>query len=175
MGDWLRAIVMAGLIALVVWAWVVYIRARNHRKRVERILQQTKTKKPSTIPVNFGLIAVVNDQHGVERVAHFTWYEKPPTDMDRKSMLKEFAEDPEFGLVGVDVKLADAPLELVELYAERVREELEMDERISCDSWSPCILWRGKILKGREFWLFTLKCSLWTGLIASVLKWISGG
>ncbi len=128
MGDWQRALVMAGLIACVVWSWVVYICARNHRKRVERILQQIKTKKPSTIPVNFGLMAVVKDQHGVERVAHFTWYEKPPTDVDRKSLLKEFAEDPEFGLVGVDVELVDAPLEQVELYAERVRQDLGMDE-----------------------------------------------
>ena len=126
-------------------------------------------------PVNFGLIAIVKDARGVERVAHFTGYEEPPTDVDRRDMLKELAEDPEFGLVGVDVELVDAPLEQVELYAERGREELEMDETNSCGSWGPYILWRGKILRGREFWLFTLKCFLWGGLISSVLKWIFGG
>lgn len=124
--------------------------------------------------VNFGLIAVVKDARGIERVAHFTGYENPPTDADKRDMLKELAEDPEFGLIGVDVELADVPLELVELYAERGREALEMETN-SHGGWGPCILWRGKILRGREFWLFTLKCSLWTGLIASVLKWISGG
>jgi len=79
-------------------------------------------------PVNFGLIAVAKDQHGVERVAHFTGFENPPTDVDRKSILKELAEDPEFGLVGVEVELTDAPLELVELYAERGWQALGMDE-----------------------------------------------
>ena len=79
-------------------------------------------------PVNFGLIAVVKDPNGVERVVHFVGHEKPPTDVDRKSILKELAEDPEFGLVGVDVELADAPLELVELYAQRGWQALGMDE-----------------------------------------------
>ncbi len=126
-------------------------------------------------PVNFGLIAVVKDPNGVERVAHFTEFENPPTDVDRKSMLKELAEDPEFGLVGVDVELVDAPLELVELYAERGRKALEGNEVNWRDSWSPYILWRGKILRGRAFWLFILKCFLWSGLIASMLSWIFGG
>ena len=79
-------------------------------------------------PINFGLIAVVKDPNGVERVAHFTGYKEPPTDVDRKSMLKELADDPEFGLVGVDVELVDAQLEQVELYAERARRALGMDE-----------------------------------------------
>lgn len=127
-------------------------------------------------PVNFGLIAVVKDPSGVERVAHFTGFEKPPTDADRRDMLKELAEDPEFSLVGIDVELHDAPLEQVELFAERGRQALEMGEINSrTNSWSPCIPWKGKILRGRAFWLFTLKCFLWSGLIASMLSWIFGG
>lgn len=132
MGEWLRAIVMAGLIAWVVYAWVVYICARYHRKRLQAIFQQPEVKKlpkaKPAITVNFGLIAVAKDQDGVERVVHFTGYQEPPTDFDRRDMLRELAEDPEFGLVGVDVELVDAPLEQVELYAERGRKALGMDE-----------------------------------------------
>ncbi len=79
-------------------------------------------------PVNFGLIAVAKDTDGIERVVHFTGFENPSTDADRRDMLKELAEDPEFGLVGVDVELADAPLELVELYAKRGWQALGMDQ-----------------------------------------------
>jgi len=130
MVDWLRALVMAGLIAWVVYALVVYLRARNHRKLLQIMLQQQteEIKKPPTITVKFGLIAVAKDRNGVERVVHFVGYEEPPTEVDRESILKELAEDPEFGLVGVDVEIVDAPLEQVELYAERGREALGMDE-----------------------------------------------
>jgi len=90
-------------------------------------------------PISFGLIAVAEDPRGVERVAHFTGFEKPPTDVDRESMLKELAEDPEFGLVGVDVELVDAPPEQVELFAERGREALK-DKASWYDRWGPCML-----------------------------------
>ncbi len=125
MGVWLRHLVMAGLIAWVVHSLVVYIRARNHRKRLQRMMQQIT--RP--FQVNFGLIAVAKDSNGVERVVHFTGFEKPPTDFDRRDMLRELAEDPEFGLVGVDVELVDAPLEQVELYAERGRKALGDETR----------------------------------------------
>lgn len=82
-------------------------------------------------PVNFGLIAVVKDTNGVERVAHFVGYKKPPTDVDRRDMLRELAEDPEFGLVGVNVDLVDAPLEQVELYAERgLKKAMDLKAKI---------------------------------------------
>ncbi|KKL70575.1 hypothetical protein LCGC14_2103530 [marine sediment metagenome] len=41
--------------------------------------------------------------------------------------------------------------------------------------WQPCIPWKGKMLRGRAFWLFALKYFLWSGLIASMLSWIFGG
>lgn len=69
-----------------------------------------------SLNIKYGLIAIPieDDNTDRQRVMHFCGYEHVPTEADRTSLYQELATDEEFGLVGRDIVLKDAPHELVE-------------------------------------------------------------
>jgi hypothetical protein len=61
--------------------------------------------------INFGIVALVDGS-----IAHFCGYENKPSTYDIESLRKELQTNSQFGLVGVDFKLAHATKEIIDCH-----------------------------------------------------------